>query len=47
VLAVGTWNLSPHILRVFYWTKDFVPTFVKLTKTQCWVRIHGFPLEYW
>jgi len=47
VLAVGTWNLSLGIIRVFAWTRDFVPFSMKLTKTQCWIRILVLPLEYW
>lgn len=47
VLAVGSWNLSSSILRTFAWTKDFVPASMKMTKAQCWVRIHGLPMEYW
>jgi len=47
VLAVGSWNLFPRFLRVFTYTKDFVSITIKFTKAQCWVRIHGLPLEYW
>jgi len=34
-------------LEIFAWTKDFVPSSMKLTKIQCWVRIHSLPMEYW
>ena len=44
---MGSWNFSPGILGVFSWSKDFVPTTMKMTKAQCWVRIHGLPMEYW
>jgi len=44
---VDSWNLSPGILRVFVWSKHFVPATMKMTKAQCWVRIHGLPVEYW
>jgi len=45
-LAVDSWNLSPGILRVFAWTNDFALASMKLTKPQCWIRIHGLPFEY-
>jgi len=47
VLAIGTWNLSRGIVRIFAWIKDFMLASMKLTKTQCWVRINGLTLEYW
>lgn len=47
VLAVGSWNLAPWILRLFSWTPDFNPYLVKQTDTQCWIRIIGLPQEYW
>jgi len=33
VLGVGSWQLSPGFLRLFSWTKDFVPSTMKSTKT--------------
>jgi len=39
ILVVGTSNLSLDILH-------FVSASMKLTKIQCWVRIHSLPLEY-
>lgn len=47
ILVIALWNFSPRILRVFIWTKDFVSTSIKFTKTQSWVCIHDFLLEYW
>ena len=41
VLVMDLWNLSPGLLR----NKDFVSTFIKLANAQCWIRIHGLPLE--
>jgi len=32
---------------LFAWTKDFIPTTMKSTKTQVWVRIYHLLLEYW
>jgi len=47
ILGMGSLQLSPDFLRLFAWTKDFVPSTMKSTKTQTWVRIYHFPLEYW
>jgi len=47
VIGVGSWQLSSGLLRLFAWTKDFVPSTMKSTKTQAWVRIYHFPLKYW
>jgi len=47
VLGMGSWQLSPSFLRLFAWKKDVVPSTMKSTKTQAWVRICNFPLEYW
>jgi len=44
---VGSWNFSSGILRAFVWSKDFFPTTMKMTKAQCWIQIHGLPMEYW
>ena len=43
----GSLQLSPGFLRLFAWTKDFVPSTMKSTKTHAWVRIYHFPLKYW
>lgn len=47
VRSTISWNLNPGILKLFPWTKDFVPSNVKQTFVQVWVRIHGLPQEYW
>jgi len=44
---MGSLQLSPGFLRLFSWTKDFVPSTMKSTKSQAWVRIYHLPLEYW
>ncbi|XP_068504205.1 uncharacterized protein [Phaseolus vulgaris] len=46
-LGMGSLKLSPGLLRLFAWTKDFVPATMKSTKAQTWVRIYHLPLEYW
>ena len=46
-LMMGSLKLSPSLLRLFVWTKDFVPATMKSTKAQTWVRIYHLPLEYW
>ena len=46
-LGMGSLKLSPGLLRLFAWTKDFVPTTIRTTKAQTWVRIYHLPLEYW
>ena len=43
---MGSLKLTPGFLRLFVWTKDFVPTTMKSTKTQAWVRLYRLPLEY-
>jgi len=44
---MGSLQLSPGFLRLFVWTKEFVPSTMKSTKIQAWVRIYHLPLEYW
>jgi len=44
---MGSLKLSHGFLRLFVWIKDFIPTTMKSTKTQVWVRIYNLPLEYW
>jgi len=46
-LGMGSLKMSSSFLRLFAWTKDFVPATTKSTKTQAWVRIYHLPLEYW
>ena len=43
-LGMGSLQLSPDFLRLFAWTKDFIPATMKSTKTQAWVRIYHLPL---
>jgi len=47
VRSVGSWNISPGLLRTFSWTPDFNPLTMQQTTTQTWVRIHGLAREYW
>jgi len=46
-LRMGSFQFSLGFLRLFAWTKDFIPATMKSTKTQVWVRIYHFPLKYW
>ena len=46
-LRMGSLKLSPGLLRLFAWAKDFVPATMKSTKAHTWVRIYHLPLEYW
>ncbi|XP_058783917.1 uncharacterized protein LOC131658665 [Vicia villosa] len=47
VRASPAWNLNPGILKLFPWTKDFVPSNMNQSSAQVWVRIHGLAQEYW
>jgi len=40
--GMGSLKLSPGFLRLFAWTKDFLPATMKSTKTQAWARIYNF-----
>ncbi|KAI5429465.1 hypothetical protein KIW84_034166 [Lathyrus oleraceus] len=47
VRSLNSWNLSPGVLKLFPWTRDFVPSNVHNTYAQVWIRIHGLSQEYW
>lgn len=47
VRCANTWNLKPGSLRLFPWSKDFVPSNVQHTSAQVWVCIHGLLQDYW
>lgn len=47
VLAIGLWNLGSGSLRLFSWTKDFIPYSLKNTIIQVWVRFYGIAQDYW
>ncbi|XP_019414619.1 PREDICTED: uncharacterized protein LOC109326388 [Lupinus angustifolius] len=47
VCAVGSWSLKPGFLRLFLWSPDFNLNLQKLSHTQCWIKIHNLPQEYW
>jgi len=46
-LEMGFLMLSPGFLRLFAWTKNFVPATMKSTKTQAWIQLYRLPLGYW
>ncbi|CAI8600059.1 unnamed protein product [Vicia faba] len=47
VRATPSWNLNPGILKLFPWTKDFIPSNMNQSSAQVWVQIHGLAQEYW
>lgn len=47
VRSIGSWNLSPGILKLFTWSKDFSPSLQQQATTQVWIRILGLSQEYW
>lgn len=47
IRSVGAWTLTNGILKLFPWTKDFIPATLKQTSAQVWIRIHGLSQEYW
>ncbi|KAK2401739.1 hypothetical protein QL285_051308 [Trifolium repens] len=47
VHAVGAWNLTPGLLKLFAWTTDFNPGVQHQTSAQVWIRIFGLSQEYW
>ncbi|XP_058725921.1 uncharacterized protein LOC131597230 [Vicia villosa] len=46
VRLVSAWTLPNGVLKLFPWTKDFVPSTLKQTSAQVWIRIHGLSQEY-
>ncbi|CAK8569098.1 unnamed protein product [Lathyrus sativus] len=47
VRSISSWNLNPGFLKLFPWTKDFNPSFLKQSSAQVWILIHGLSQEYW
>ncbi|XP_058777596.1 uncharacterized protein LOC131651882 [Vicia villosa] len=47
VRSVNAWSIPNGILKLFPWTKDFIPSTLKQTSAQVWIRIHGLSQEYW
>jgi len=47
VRSISTWSLSPGILKVFAWTKDFSPNVQTQFTAQVWLRIYDLSQEYW
>ncbi|GAU19900.1 hypothetical protein TSUD_95050 [Trifolium subterraneum] len=47
VRSVGSWKLTPGVLKLFAWTSDFNPNFQQNTTAQVWLRIYGLAQEYW
>lgn len=40
-------NLNPWFLKLFPWTKDFVPSTLKQIPAQVWIKIHSLSQKYW
>jgi hypothetical protein len=47
VRSVGSWHLSPGLLKLFAWSKDFNPSMQQQSSAQVWIRIYGLSQEYW
>nr|KYP33836.1 hypothetical protein KK1_045281 [Cajanus cajan] len=47
VLAAGTWDLNPGLLRLSLWKQDFNPKKHRNSLAQVWLRILELPQEYW
>jgi hypothetical protein len=47
VRYVGSWHLSPGLLKLFAWTTDFNPSMQQQSSAQVWIRIYGLSQEYW
>ncbi|XP_058754626.1 uncharacterized protein LOC131627787 [Vicia villosa] len=45
--SVNAWSIPNGILKLFPWTKDFIPSTLKQTSAQVWIRVHGLSQEYW
>jgi hypothetical protein len=43
----ASWSLSPGIMKLFAWTKDFNPSVQNSTSAHVWVRIYGLSQEHW
>ncbi|XP_058776274.1 uncharacterized protein LOC131650588 [Vicia villosa] len=47
VRFVSAWSIPQGVLKLFPWTKDFIPSTMKQTSAQVWIRIHDLSQEYW
>lgn len=45
--SVNTWSLPNSVLKLFLWTKYFLPSTLRQTLAQVWIRIHRLSQEYW
>lgn len=43
VRSSGSWNLSPGLLKLFPWSKDFIPSLQQNNMTQVCVCFYGRP----
>jgi len=47
VRSISSWNLSPGLVKIFAWSKDFNPRNQHNSSAQVWVKIYGLAQEYW
>jgi len=47
IMAAGTVNIKPGLLRFSQWTKDFRLLTQKRTHVSLWIRLVELPQEYW
>lgn len=47
VRSVSAWSIPQGVLKLFPWTKEFVPSTLKRNSAQVWIIIHGLSQEYW
>lgn len=45
--SIPSWNLNLGFLKLFAWTKNFNPYFLKQATAHVWLRIHVLAQEYW
>lgn len=44
---MSAWSFPQGVLKLFPWTKDFIPSTLRQTSAPVWIRIHGLSQEYW
>lgn len=44
--SIYPWNINPGFLKLFPWSKDCNPNFLKQNSVQVWAQTHGLAQEY-